>query len=184
MHINPYGQEPVLLAENLANDRPATAAELDRRCREAGVVLERPSTAEVLRRVDAFLDQWVRVVDATAARERADRLNRLLAAHVSPPRLTDHEDGVWHVHYRPDDQTLAVILPTLISMGTALHLTGRGMHRLGRCAAPGCERVYADVSRNGTQRFCSPRCASRDGVRRHRERAGRPASRSRESSVA
>ncbi|WP_311256759.1 CGNR zinc finger domain-containing protein [Microbacterium sp. ARD32] len=45
------------------------------------------------------------------------------------------------------------------------------MHRLGRCAASPCENVYADVTRNGRQRYCSVRCANRDAVRRHRARA-------------
>ncbi|WP_369124748.1 CGNR zinc finger domain-containing protein [Glaciimonas sp. Cout2] len=44
------------------------------------------------------------------------------------------------------------------------------MGRLGRCAANPCTHVIVDVSRNGTQRYCSPRCASRDAVRRHRAR--------------
>ncbi|GGS19861.1 hypothetical protein GCM10010252_69130 [Streptomyces aureoverticillatus] len=56
-------------------------------------------------------------------------------------------------------------------MGTALHLTGRGMHRLGRCAVAECDTVFADTSRTGRQRYCSQRCATRDAVRRHRARA-------------
>jgi predicted RNA-binding Zn ribbon-like protein len=31
--------------------------------------------------------------------------------------------------------------------------------------------VYADLSRTGRQRYCSPTCANRDAVRRHRARA-------------
>lgn len=168
MHINPYGEEPVLLAEQLVNRPPVRARELDERVREAGLTLERRSTAAVLADVAAYLEQWVGVVDAPDLPTRAERLNALLARHVAPPRLTNHGSEGWHLHYRDDDQTLAVILPTLVSMGTALHLTGRGMHRLGRCGAGDCDRVFADVSRNGTQRYCSPRCGSRDGVRRHR----------------
>nr|WP_255375661.1 CGNR zinc finger domain-containing protein [Saccharomonospora sp. CUA-673] len=44
------------------------------------------------------------------------------------------------------------------------------MDRLGRCDADDCARVYADVSRNGRQRFCSARCGNRATVRRHRAR--------------
>jgi predicted RNA-binding Zn ribbon-like protein len=60
------------------------------------------------------------------------------------------------------------MIAALITVGTALHLTGLGMDRLGRCAAEGCSRIYADTSRNGRQRFCSPACANRAAVRRHR----------------
>jgi predicted RNA-binding Zn ribbon-like protein len=56
-------------------------------------------------------------------------------------------------------------------MGTALHLAGRGMHRLGRCGVEGCERVFADVSRTGRQRYCGTVCSNRDAVRRHRAKA-------------
>jgi len=45
------------------------------------------------------------------------------------------------------------------------------MDRLGRCAREGCEMIYVDVSRGGRQRYCSPRCANRDAVRRHRVRS-------------
>ncbi|WP_374113801.1 CGNR zinc finger domain-containing protein [Microbacterium sp. zg.B96] len=33
-----------------------------------------------------------------------------------------------------------------------------------------CDNVVVDVTRNGRQRYCSVRCANRDGVRRHRAR--------------
>ncbi|HEX8509074.1 MAG TPA: CGNR zinc finger domain-containing protein [Propionibacteriaceae bacterium] len=49
-------------------------------------------------------------------------------------------------------------------------MTTRGLGRLGRLAASSCTNVIVDTSRNGTQRYCSPRCASRDAVRPHRTR--------------
>jgi len=66
--------------------------------------------------------------------------------------------------------SIAGVLEALFSVGTALHLVGRGMHRLGRCALDECTAIYADTSRNGRQRYCSPKCANRDAVRRHRAR--------------
>jgi predicted RNA-binding Zn ribbon-like protein len=74
------------------------------------------------------------------------------------------------VHYRRDKVSTGRLVATLISTGTALHLAGRGMNRLGRCATGDCGRVYADLSRTGRQRYCSPACANRDAVRRHRAR--------------
>nr|BFE82193.1 hypothetical protein GCM10020093_047940 [Planobispora longispora] len=74
------------------------------------------------------------------------------------------------------------MLSALISVGTALHLVGRGMHRLRRCAAGECATIFADTSRTGRQRYCSQRCANRDAVRRHR--AGRAGNRSRDSGKA
>jgi predicted RNA-binding Zn ribbon-like protein len=170
VHLNPYGQDAVLLAADLANDPPETPEELTARCLAAGVVDHTGAGADDLATTRDLLDTWCAIVDAPDVRTRVDRLNALLAASTAHPRLTDHAGG-WHVHYRHDHLPLGGILRALFATGTALHLTGRGMHRLGRCAADGCDRVYADVSRTGRQRYCSPRCANRDAVRRHRASA-------------
>ncbi|MCD2189108.1 CGNR zinc finger domain-containing protein [Actinomycetospora soli] len=174
MHLNPYGRDAVLLAADLANDPPAGRRELVDRCRDAGLVVD--ATAEDdLERTREVLDRWVRIVDAPVAAERAERTNELLAEFCGHPRMTDHDstehaDGGYHLHFRDADLPVGRVLCSLIAMGTALHLAGRGMHRLGRCAVEGCDRVYADVSRTGRQRYCSTACANRDAVRRHRSR--------------
>ncbi|GLX00203.1 CGNR zinc finger domain-containing protein [Microtetraspora sp. NBRC 16547] len=168
MHLNPYGEDVVNLAADLANQRPATPEELAGRCRAAGLVLEHPVTPQDLDRVHAVLEAWEEVVDATDEHERADLVNRMLAESAAYPRLTDHARNGWHLHYRDDRQPLGSVLFALISVGTALHLVGRGMHRLRRCAVTECTTIFADTSRTGRQRYCSQRCANRDAVRRHR----------------
>jgi predicted RNA-binding Zn ribbon-like protein len=170
MHLNPYGADAVNLAADLANRRPATAGELADRCRAAGLVLECEVTPEDLARTLAALEAWEKVVDATDERERAALVNRMLADAAAYPRLTDHAGNGWHLHYRDERQPFGSLLFALISVGTALHLTGRGMHRLRRCAVTGCTTIFADTSRTGRQRYCSQRCANRDAVRRHRVR--------------
>ena len=171
MHLNPYGEDPVRLAVHLVNHPPRNAAELARRCASAGVVTDAKPTAEDLREVERFLALWLGVVDADSTQVRAERLNRLLAQSSAHPRLTNHAGDGWHMHYRPDNVPVGRLVATLISTGTALHLAGRGISRLGRCAMDGCDNVYADLSRTGRQRYCSPACANRDAVRRHRARA-------------
>lgn len=169
MHLNPYGADPVCLAADLVNDWPPTAAELAETCADAGVVIETPVTAQDHAAVASYLTRWEAVVDAADPHERASTLNVLLADHATHPRLTDH-DGHWHLHYRPDVVTFAAMMTTMFSVGTALHLTSRGMDRLARCAAADCSRVFADTSRGGRQKYCSPRCNNRAAVRRHRSR--------------
>ncbi|NGO06726.1 CGNR zinc finger domain-containing protein [Streptomyces sp. HC44] len=173
MHLNPYGEDVVNLAADLANRRPADAGELADRCRAAGLVLELPVTPKDLDRTRAALDAWEKVVDAADEDERAELLNRMLAAAAAYPRLTKHTGTDWHLHYRDDRQPLGSLLFTLIAVGTALHLAGRGMHRLRRCAVTECTMIFADTSRTGRQRYCSQRCANRDAVRRHRAQATR-----------
>lgn len=167
--MNPYGEDPVRLAADLVNYPPRTAAELGRRCETAGVVIELRPTASDLQEVERFLALWLGVVDADSLELRAERLNRLLAQSSAHPRLTNHNPGEgWHLHYRDPDLPLAGVLSALISVGTALHLTGRGMTRLRRCALEECHSPFGDFSRAGRQRYCSPACANRDAVRRHR----------------
>ncbi|WP_406675144.1 CGNR zinc finger domain-containing protein [Nonomuraea sp. N2-4H] len=168
MHLNPYGEDAVKLAASLANQRPSTPAELADRCRAFGLALESPVTAQDVERVHAVLDAWEQVVDTPDEQRRAELVNRMLAASAAHPRLTDHAGSGWHLHYRDDDQPPGAVLAALISVGTALHLVGRGMHRLRRCAVIECATIFADTSRTGRQRYCSQRCANRDAVRRHR----------------
>jgi predicted RNA-binding Zn ribbon-like protein len=93
----------------------------------------------------------------------------MMAAAATHPRLTDH-DGHWHLHHRDDRATLAHALKAWGSVATATHLVTRGMGALGRCGAEDCTLLYADTSRAGTRRYCSPACANRSAVRRHRAR--------------
>ncbi|MFF5083653.1 CGNR zinc finger domain-containing protein [Actinoplanes sp. NPDC000266] len=170
MHLNPYGEDAVRLALSLVADPPSSASALAARCVAADVAIEQPASASDVAEISAFLGRWLEVVDAAGSR-RAEALNALLRDTAAYPRLTDHAGSGWHIHYREPDQSLSSLLCTLISVGTALHLSGRGMHRLGRCAAAGCGRPFADFSRTGVQKYCSHACGNRDAVRRHRARA-------------
>ena len=179
MHLNPYGEYAVLLAASLANDWPEDRAGIVDRTGVYGMQMPfakaRPSDHAGVR---AVIDHWLAVVDEPLPQRRADLLNQHLAAAAAYPRLTDHDDEGWHLHYRDEDQALPHVLEAVISVGTALHLTTRGMHRLHRCDAgndPGdpCRNVVVDVTRNGRQRYCSVRCANRATVRRHRARLAR-----------
>jgi predicted RNA-binding Zn ribbon-like protein len=168
VHYNPYGRASVLLGVNLVNEPPTSAKDLGRRCAEAGVFLQRVPTAADRAAVGDFLQRWVLIADTVDHPRRAGVLNALLAEYAAGPRLTNHDGSGWHLHFRDDELPTVRMIAALITVGTALHLTGLGMDRLGRCAAEGCSRIYADTSRNGRQRFCSPACANRAAVRRHR----------------
>lgn len=171
MHINPYGEYAVRLGVELLNTPPASPEELGRRCADAGLVVDTTPTDADMADTAAFLAEWATVVDADTDERRADILNGLLARASAYPRLTNHAGDGWHMHYRDPSIPLGSVIRALVGVGTALHLTGRGMNRLGRCAAEGCNTVFADVSRTGRQRYCSTACSNRDAVRRHRARA-------------
>lgn len=173
MHLNPYGEYAVRLAQSLANDWPSDRTGIVARVRDHGMTMPFPEQLGDHARCREVVDQWLRVVDATSPDARADLLNQQMAAVSAYPRLIDHHGEGWHLHYRDIDDDLALVLLSVFAVGTALHLTTRGIERLGRCASRPCTNVIVDTSRNGTQRYCSPRCASRDAVRRHRNRLRR-----------
>ena len=171
MHINPYGEYAVKLGIDLLNNPPTTAVELGKRCIDAGLVPDWTATEADLVDTLEFLRCWAQVVDALTEHDRAEALNVLLAQAAAYPRLTDHAGDGWHMHYRDPNIALGGVIRALVSVGTALHLTGRGMSRLARCAAADCSLAFADTSRTGTQRYCGTVCSNRDAVRRHRARA-------------
>ncbi len=177
MDLNPYGEYAVLLAASLANEWPDNRDGIVARAREVGMTVEFPETPGDHDDVRAIIDAWLTVVDTVDPYERAAALNAQMAAATAYPQLTDHDNEGWHLHYRDADaRSLPEVLSAVISVGTALHLTTRGMGRLHRCAAgddPGdeCRAVVVDVTRNGRQKYCSVRCANRTAVRRHRARA-------------
>lgn len=177
MHLNPYGEYAVLLAGSLANDFPVDRAGIFERTREFGMTMHFLHMPDDFALVRGVIDDWLDVIDAPDYSARAALLNAQMAAASAYPRLTEHDGEGWHLHYRDERQTLPHVLRAVISVGTALHLTTRGMNRLSRCAAgqaPGdpCTAVVVDVTRNGRQQYCSVRCNNRAAVRRHRARTG------------
>jgi len=169
MQLNHYGEEPVRFAVGLVVRPPASPVDLVRRCTDAGIVGSDVVGDTGHLEVEKFMARWLAVVDAPDSPTRARLLNELLADTSAHPRLTDHFGG-WHLHYRDENLDLPAVVRALISVGTALHLTGRGMDRLRRCALAECANPFGDFTRAGRQRYCSPTCANRDAVRRHRAR--------------
>lgn len=168
MQLNPYGEYAVLLAASLANQWPADRDGIEERTREVGMTMPFPNLDTDHTLVRSVIDDWLAVVDTPSDQQRALLLNIQLATAAAYPRLVDHDNEGWHLHYRDDGQSMPQVLRSVICTGTALHLTTRGMHRLHRCEADPCVNVVVDITRNGRQRYCSVRCANRAAVRRHR----------------
>ena len=158
----------VTLLADLANNPPRSVAELVRRCEEGGFVAA-PTHRADLASVHAFIEEWARMAETTDPAMRSALLNTMMAEAATYPRMTNH-DGHWHLHHRDDGVTLAHALKAWGSVATATHLVTRGMGALDRCHADDCSLIYADTSRAGTRRFCTPACANRSAVRRHRAR--------------
>lgn len=100
--------------------------------------------------------------------QAAAEVNALLRATDARPQL-DKTDG-WNLHFHGPDDTLANGWAAGCAAGLAIALGSDLAGRLGVCAAPNCDRVFVDTSKNNQRRFCSPACQSRVKAAAHRAR--------------
>ncbi|MBF8190390.1 CGNR zinc finger domain-containing protein [Nonomuraea sp. K274] len=91
----------------------------------------------------------------------ATRVNALLDETRARPILEKHDGEPWHLHFHGSEGTMFSDWAAGCATGLAIVLGGEFSDRLGVCTAPHCDRVYVDVSRNGTRRFCSTACQNR-----------------------
>lgn len=134
----------------------------------AGEAADLAETAAQLRVVFAAVDAG----DVDAA---ASQVNTLLAATGARPQLDRHDGEPWHLHFHGRTDTLAQGWAAGCATGLAVVLGTELYNRLGVCTAPRCDRVYVDVSRNGTRRFCSTSCQNRVKAAAFRARRGQAA---------
>jgi len=85
----------------------------------------------------------------------------MLARTGARPRLDRHDGEPWHLHFHGAEDTPATGWAAGCATGLAVVLGRDQQDRLGVCAAPRCDRVYVDTSRNATRRFCSTACQNR-----------------------
>jgi predicted RNA-binding Zn ribbon-like protein len=104
------------------------------------------------------------VFDAMAAgrTDTAARLvNEMLASSGARPRLDRHDGEPWHLHFHGAEDSLVTGWAAGCATGLAAVLGSEQQGRLGVCTAPRCDRVFVDISRNATRRFCSTSCQNR-----------------------
>lgn len=96
-------------------------------------------------------------------------LNAMLREHPSALHLS--VDEPWSLHYH--DHTLPAHAGWSTGCAAALgsFISSGHWHYLGTCDAVACDRVFLDVTRNTSRRFCSVRCQNREKVRAYRRRA-------------
>jgi predicted RNA-binding Zn ribbon-like protein len=139
----------------------------------------RPATSEVTPReaaqfpaVAAALRRTFTAVASGDTDSAARQVNAVLAQTGARPQLDSHDGEPWHLHFHGATDSLVTGWAAGCATGLAVVL-GSDLHgRLGVCTAPRCDRVYVDISRNGTRRFCSTSCQSRVKAAAFRARRG------------
>jgi predicted RNA-binding Zn ribbon-like protein len=120
-------------------------------------------TARAMRRVYEAMDDG-RPDDAAAT------VNELLRDSGARPQLDRVPGEPWQVHFHGASDTYGIGWAAGCATALALAIGSELAGRLGVCAAPRCDRVYVDASRNAVRRFCSAPCQSRVKAAAFRDR--------------
>ncbi|WP_446666156.1 CGNR zinc finger domain-containing protein [Flexivirga sp. B27] len=112
-----------------------------------------------------FRDLWSR--DEAGV---VERVNLLLRQESALPQLVKHGDWDWHLHATPDDSPLASRWSVETAMALVDLVRAGELRRLRRCAAPDCDGVLVDLSRNRSKRYCEMGCGNRLNVAAYRAR--------------
>lgn len=123
--------------------------------------------------VHALRSRLGRIWECADDEERTvEQVNALLADTHAAPWLTRHpEMPEWHLHLASVHDPLAQRMGAEMAMALADLIRAGELRRLKICAAPDCEAVVMDLSRNRSRMFCDTgNCANRQHVAAYRER--------------
>ncbi|MGH9135848.1 MAG: CGNR zinc finger domain-containing protein [Acidimicrobiales bacterium] len=116
----------------------------------------------------------LRAVFETAAAAARDTviadLNALIAEARAVPFLVEHDGYPLHLHYTPPDAPLHHRLGAEQALALAVVLRDGGLDRLRICESPDCGRIFVDLSRNRSRRYCDVQCGNRQHVAAYRQR--------------
>ena len=108
------------------------------------------------------------VFQARSPAEAASLLNPTLVRASAIPQLIA-SDGTLRLQVAPQARGL-VALSARLPAALAAHIAGRGLGRLGTCAALPCQCAFIDRTRAQTRRFCCTACNDRAAAQLYRRR--------------
>jgi predicted RNA-binding Zn ribbon-like protein len=101
-------------------------------------------------------------------------VNDMLRRGRALPQLVKHDEWDYHLHTTPPEAPLATRMAVDAAMAFVDVIRVGELDRLFVCAAPDCDNVGVDLSRNRSKRFCDAGCGNRMAVAAYRaRRAGR-----------
>ena len=177
----------LVLAANLVNTAPgraaaaeaiADAAALDAFLDAHDVAPHRRASSEDVAAVQALrprlLAAWTAAGDPAGAADVARLaavVNDLLDDADARPWLTDHGGFGWHLHVTKPDAPLVHRIAAQAAFAFADLVRLAETDRLRRCAAPDCQAVLVDLSRNRSRLYCDTgNCGNRQHVAAYRAR--------------
>ena len=99
-------------------------------------------------------------------------VNALLVEARALPQLVKHDGWDYHLHATPPDAPLADRMAVEAAMAVVDVIRSGQLERLRLCAAPDCDNVLVDLSKNRSRRFCESGCGNRANVAAYRARQG------------
>jgi predicted RNA-binding Zn ribbon-like protein len=97
-------------------------------------------------------------------------LNDLLHRYNARPYLVEDVGQPFHLHFHGDHRTVARRFGGEFATALALTVDTYGEKRFGTCEASECNRVYVDLTRNGSRRYCNDACGARAKMAAYRQR--------------
>ncbi len=146
---------------------------LDRYLRSYGWTGRRDRDAAELAEVHRLRQRLGHIWAIAGDEERTvGAVNALLSDTRAAPWLTRHpEMPDWHLHLASIHDPLAQRMGAEMAMSLADLIRAGELRRLKTCAAPDCEAVLIDLSRNRSRMFCDTgNCGNRQHVAAYRER--------------
>jgi hypothetical protein len=166
------------LTPGLVRGRPVPRLGQGERLARATAVVGLPLTA---READELTGLAGRLRPVFAAVEGEDldlaarEVNGLLDEYRPQPYLARHEGEAWQLHFHAPATGTEAGWGAGCAAALAAVLGSESWRRLGVCSSPACDRVFVDLSRNGSRRFCSAACQNRTkaaALRARRRSAG------------
>lgn len=108
--------------------------------------------------------------DSDEEAKAVDVLNKLMRRYKARPFLTRDAGQPFHLHFHGDAETAVESLGGEFATTLALLMDTYGMRRFGICEASNCDRVYVDLTRNGSRRYCGDACTARAKTAAYRRR--------------
>lgn len=160
-------------SDRIDGEQLADQAALNSYLHEHGWTGRRDRDAAELAQVHRLRERLGRIWSTAADEVRTvDEVNALLAETHAAPWLTRHpEMPDWHLHLASTSDPLAQRMGAEMAMALADLIRAGELRRLKMCAAPDCDAVLIDLSRNRSRMFCDTgNCGNRQHVAAYRER--------------